>query len=270
MNSLINTDINQIRANISINNHMKKVLFFAAMSLLAMSQLLAQNTFKGTIVYSVTSTGETAFQVPEQIATAEIKVYDSKVLTSSQIFLGGQFTNSVLIDGHTQYACMDLSQLFMFFSSQDIELDYSGSSKILVTNEITQQEIDSLTIPVKEGFYIEYVDGETKTIAGETAKKAVIHAFDEDGEDHPTTIWYNDQMGPDVNLLFNGVKGVAMEYSMSLGEGREITLTASEIKKGKVKEVDMLLPNGYEKISKEDMENLFKQISEEMEYLNEE
>ena len=77
-------------------------------------------------------------------------------------------------------------------------------------------------------------------------------------------------MGPEVNLLFNGIKGVAMEYSMDLGEGRQLTLTASEIKKGKVKEVDMLLPNGYEKLSEEEMQSLFKQISEEMEYLNEE
>ncbi|MCR4817246.1 MAG: hypothetical protein K5842_08740, partial [Bacteroidales bacterium] len=71
-------------------------------------------------------------------------------------------------------------------------------------------------------------------------------------------------------LIFNGVKGVALEYSINLGEGRQLTLTASEIKKGKVKEVDMLLPSGYESISKEAFTKLFEQISEELKYLQEE
>ena len=145
---------------------MKKIFSFAAMVCLAIGSLLAQNNFKGTISYSVTSTGETAFTVPDQIATAEVKVYDSKVLTSNQLFFGGNpFASNVLVDGHKQYVCMDLSQLFMYLSSNDVELDYKGSSKILVTQELTQSDIDSLTIPVTEGFYIEYVAGETKSIA---------------------------------------------------------------------------------------------------------
>jgi hypothetical protein len=57
---------------------------------------------------------------------------------------------------------------------------------------------------------------------------------------------------------------------MDLGEGRQITLTATEIKSGKVKEVDMLLPSGYEELSQEQFSALFKQINEELEYLNEE
>ena len=249
---------------------MKKIFSFAAMVCLAFGSLLAQNNFKGTISYSVTSTGETAFTVPDQIATAEVKVYDSKVLTSNQLFFGGNpFASNVLVDGHKQYVCMDLSQLFMYLSSNDVELDYKGSSKILVTQELTQSDIDSLTIPVTEGFYIEYVAGETKSIAGQTAKKAVIHSFGEDGTDAPTTVWYTDEIGPDVNLIFNGIKGVALEYSMDLGEGRQITLSATEIKSGKVKEVDMLLPSGYESISQEEFSALFKQIQEELEYLQE-
>lgn len=246
---------------------MKKIFLIAAIACISVGSIFAQNNFRGTITYSVTSTGETAFTVPDQIATAEIKVYDSKVLTSSPLFLGNQMASNVLVDGHKQFVCMDLSQLFMYLSSNDVELDYKGSSKILVTQELTQSEIDSLTIPVTEGFYIEYVDGETKAIAGKTAKKAVIHAFDEDGNDKSTTIWYTDEIGPDVNLIFNGIKGVALEYAMELGEGRQITLTATEIKSGKVKEVDMLLPSGFESISQEEAGALFKQIGEELEYL---
>lgn len=249
---------------------MKKIFLFAAFAVIAMTSLNAQNSFKGTIVYKLTSTGETPFQIPEQSSTAELKVYDDKVLTSSQLFTSSPLVNSVLIDGHKQYMCWDLSMIFMYLSQNDVELDYQGSSKILSTHEYSQQDIDSLTIPCTEGYYIEYVAGETKTIAGATAKKAVIHSFGEEGEDHPTTIWYNDEMGPDVNFLFNGVKGIAMEYSMDLGEGKQVTLTASEIKKGKVKEVDMLLPSGYDTISDTEFKALFEQIGEEMKYLQDE
>ncbi|MBP5548199.1 MAG: hypothetical protein J6X58_04835 [Bacteroidales bacterium] len=248
---------------------MKKIFLFAAFAVLSLGTIMAQNTFRGTVIYKVTSTGETTFQIPDEVATAEVKVYDDKVLTSSKIFTN-QMVNSVLIDGHKQYNCMDLSMIFMYLQSNDVELDYKGSSKILATHEFSQQDIDSLTIPVTEGFYIEYVDGESKSIAGEAAKKAVVHAFDEDGEDHPTVIWYSDAMGPDVNFLFNGIRGVALEYSMDLGEGRQITLSASEIKKGKVKEVDMLLPSGYEVLSDEEFKSLFEQINEELRYLQDE
>ncbi len=250
---------------------MKKIIFLAAFACLSIGSIFAQNNFRGTIVYTATSTGETSFQVPDQISKAEIKVYDSKVLTSSPLFFGGNpFTISVLVDGNEQFTCMDLSQLMMFFSQKDIELDYTGSSKILVSHKLTKDEIDSLTIPVTEGYYVEYVSGETKTIAGKTAKKAVLHAFDENGDDNATTVWYTDEIGPEVNLIFNGVKGVALEYSMNLGEGRQLTLSASEIKSGKVKEVDMLLPSGNETISEKDFTSLFEQIQEELKYLQDE
>lgn len=249
---------------------MKKIFAIAAIAVMSLGSLMAQNTFKGVITYSVKSTGETAFQIPDQMATAEIKVYDDKVLTSSMVFTNSPMINSVLVDGHKQFMCWDLSMIFMYLSQNDVELDYKGSSKILAKSELTQKDIDSLTIPCTEGMYIEYVDGETKSIAGVTAKKAVIHVFGDEGDDHPVVVWYSDEMGPDVNLLFNGVKGVGLEYSTDLGEGRQLTLTATEIKKGKVKEVDMLLPSGYETISEEDFKALFKQIQEEMEYLQEE
>ena len=248
---------------------MKKILVIAAMAVLSLGSLMAQNTFKGTITSSVTSTGETAFTVPEQMATAELKVYDDKVLTSSMVFTNSPMINSIIIDGHKQFACWDLSMIFMYLSQNDVELDYKGSSKILAKTELTQSNIDSLTIPCTEGFYIEYVAGETKTIAGISAKKAILHVFDDESTDHPIVIWYSDEMGPDVNLLFNGVKGIGLEYSTDLGEGRQLTLTATEVKKGKVKEVDMLLPSGYETISDEEFKALFKQIQEEMQYLQE-
>lgn len=248
---------------------MKKIFVVAAMALMSIATLSAQNNFRGTITYSVTSTGEDPVQLPAENSTAEVKVYDNKVLTSSVMFTNSPMVNSVLVDDLKQYNCMDLSMIFAYMSAAGVDLDYDGPSKILVKHEYTQNDVDSLTIPVTEGFYIEYA-GDTKTVAGMTAKKAILHAFGEDGEDHPVVIWYSDEIGPKVNFLFNGIRGMALEYAMDLGEGKQITLTATEIKKGKVKEIDMLLPSGYEEVPDEKIKELFEQIAEEMKYLQEE
>lgn len=245
---------------------MKKFFSFAAIALLTIGSLFAQNSFRGTIIYSVTSTGEKEFNVPAEMSTAEIKVYDQKVYTESKLFTN-QLTDNLLVDGRKSYMCMDLSMVMMYLSSIDVELDYKGSSKILVKNELTQSQIDSLTIPVNEGYYIDYSSNETKTVAGYNTKKAIFHIFDDEGVDKPMIFWYNDEMGPEINPIFNGLRGVALEYTIDLGDDVKLTLTATEIKKGKVKESDMLLPSGYQELTEEEFSALFKQINDELEYL---
>jgi len=249
---------------------MKKIVLLAVVAFLGIGSVVAQNTFKGVVTYSVTSTGEVAFQVPEEMATPTVKILEDKVLTNSILFTNSPLVTSVLVDGHTQYTCWDMSMLFMYLTQNDVELDYTGSAKMMTSNTLTQQDIDSLTIPVTDGYYIEYVDGETKTIAGQKAKKAILHIYGDDGEDHGLTMWYSDEMGPDVNLLFNGVRGVALEYVLDMGEGRQLTVTATEVKSSKVKSAEMLLPAGYEEISTEDFQAMMQQIQEEMEYLQDE
>ena len=57
---------------------------------------------------------------------------------------------------------------------------------------------------------------------------------------------------------------------MDAGEGRAITYTATEIVKGKVKEADFLLPDGYDTLSDDELSELFQQLQEEIELLQEE
>lgn len=249
---------------------MKKIFLFAAVALFSMGGLFAQKDFKGIVTYEVTSTGETPYQVPDQIKTAQIMLYEGKATTTSALLLGSPMVSQILVDGRTMYSCLDLSMLMMYLQQNDVELDYTGSNKLLTSSTMTQSEIDSLTIPVTEGFYIEYVDGETKDIAGYKAKKAVVHAFGEEGDENKTVVWYTDEIGPEVNPMFSFVRGMALQTSMNLGEGRELTLTATDVKKGKVSKADLLLPSGFEEISDEDFKTLWAQISEELQYLSEE
>ena len=164
---------------------------------------------------------------------------------------------------------MDMSQILGYLRSQGSEFDYEGNGKLLIKSESKTSDFDSLEIKDTEPghFYYEYVAGETKTIAGMTAKKMVRHMYDEEGVDHPMVMWYSDEIGPQINVLFSGIKGMPLECTMDQGEGRAITYTAIEVVNGKVKDVDFLLPDGYETLSDEDLGTLFQQLQDEIELL---
>ena len=249
---------------------MKKVILLAAV-LLASNVLFAQNSFKGIIKYKVESTGTVPFQVPAEAANAEVKVLGESLYTTSAIFMSSPLTEQVLVKGLTIYQCMNFGQLLGYLRGNGSEFTYQGDGKLLVKGSQEKSSLDSLTIVDTEAghFYYEYVDGETQTIAGRTAKKVIKHYFDEVGEDHPVVMWYTDEIGPEYNVLFEGIKGMPMMCSVELGEGKAITYTAVEVVSGKVKDADFLLPMGFEELPEADLKVLMEEIQEEMELLQE-
>lgn len=247
---------------------MKKILTIAAVALMTVGVIGAQNSFKGVVKYTVESTGQVAMQIPEEAAKAEIKVSGDDMFTKSAIFT--QQADCILIQGLKQTACIDYSQLLSYLRSQDFEFTYSGSGKLLIEQQSKASDFDSVEIPDTEPghFYYEYVSGETKEIAGMTAKKMIRHMYDDEGVDHPMEMWYSDEIGPSINILFNGIKGMPLQCTMDAGEGRAITYTATEIVRGKVKEADFLLPDGYETLSEEELETLGSEIKDAIELLS--
>lgn len=249
---------------------MKKVILLVAAVLLSSSVLFAQNSFKGIVKYKVESTGTVPFQVPEEIANAEVKVMGESLYTTSPVFLMNYpFAEQVLVKGLNMSVCMNISQLLGYFRSNGSEFTYQGDGKILIKDKTEKSSLDSLTIvDTEEGhFYYEYADGETQTIAGRTAKKVIKHYYDAEGTDHPVIMWYTDEIGPEYNVIFEGVKGIPLMCTIELGEGKAITYTATEVVSGKVKDADFLLPMGYEEISEEDFKTLWEEIQEESELL---
>lgn len=248
---------------------MKKAFVLAAAVLLGMGSMMAQNTFKGIVKYKIESTGTVSMTIPDEVANAEIKVDGDNLYTKSPIFLGGMGAECVLVNGLRTTSCMDLSGLLGYLRSQGSEFTYEGTGKIIVKNEAEAKDFDSLDIKDTEPghFYYEYVDGETKEIAGQTAYKMVRHSYDEEGVDHPMTMWYSKEIGPKINVLFSGIKGMPLECTMDAGEGKALTYTAVEVVKGKVKEADFLLPDGYETLSDDSLKELFEQLQEEIELL---
>ena len=239
---------------------MKKILTLTALTLLAIGGMNAQNTFRGIVKYKIESTGKVDVQLNPEATTFELKVYDDNLLVEA---------SQALQNGLRVTQATDLSQLIGYLAANDITLDsYDGDGKILIRQNTTKEEIDSLEIKDDEPghYYLEYTS-ETKEILGFTANKMIMHIYDMEGQDSPVECWYTTQMGPEYCLLIGPIKGIPLVYTSQLGDGKAITYTATEIVKGKVKEVDMLLPAGYKQLSEEEMETLQQELQDAFELL---
>lgn len=237
---------------------MKKIVCAAAMLLLTVGALSAQNNFRGIVRYKIESTGKVAITIKPEQSTAEIKVYDNQILSGQTVQTGFKIATA-----------QDFSPYISYLAANDIELEtYSGDGKFLIRDEIAKEKLDSGYIVDKEPghYYYENVD-ETQEMLGYTAHKLIMHRYDEEGNDNPAICWYTTEIGPEYCLVLGAIKGFPLVYTQELGEGRAITYTATEIVKGKVKETDMLLPAGYKDASGEEFETFQREMQEAFELL---
>ena len=113
-----------------------KKLFVAAMMLLMMAgTVCAQNNFRGIVRYKLTSTGKVDVAIKPEQSTVDMKVYDNRVMLGNNIQTGMKLA-----------VTMDFSQLIAYLAANDIELEtYTGDGKMIIRNETTQAEVESLT-----------------------------------------------------------------------------------------------------------------------------
>ena len=237
---------------------MKKIVCAAAMLLLTVGALSAQNNFRGIVRYKIESTGKVAITIKPEQSTAEIKVYDNQILSGQTVQTGFKIATA-----------QDFSPYISYLAANDIELEtYTGDGKFLIRDEIAKEKLDSGYIVDKEPghYYYENVD-ETQEMLGYTAHKLIMHRYDEEGNDNPAICWYTTEIGPEYCLVLGAIKGFPLVFTQELGEGRAITYTATEIVKGKVKETDMLLPAGYKDASGEEFETFQREMQEAFELL---
>ena len=237
---------------------MKKIVCAAAVLLLTVGALSAQNNFRGIVKYKIASTGKVAITIKPEQSTAEIKVYDNQILSGQTVQTGFKLAQAA-----------DFSPYISYLAANDIELEtYTGDGKFLIRDEISKEKLDSGYIVDKEPghYYYENVD-ETQEMLGFTANKLIMHRYDEEGNDNPAICWYTTQIGPEYCLVLGAIKGFPLVYTEELGEGRAITYTATEIVKGKVKETDMLLPAGYKDASGEEFETFQRELKEAFELM---
>ena len=237
---------------------MKKFFVAAAMMLLTISTLIAQNNFRGIVKYKVESTGKVDVQIKPEQSVFEIKVYDSKLMVGNTIQ-----------NGLKTVAATDLSPIISYLAANGIELEtYSGDGKILVREEANVDSLKSIEVKDEEPghYYYEYVD-ETQEMLGYTAKKLIVHSFDEEGHDNPSTCWYTTEIGPEYCLLMGRIKGFPMVFTQMLADGKAVTYTATEVVKGKVKEAEFFPPAGYKDLTEEELEALGEEIQNAAELL---
>ena len=162
-----------------------------------------------------------------------------------------------------------LKKMTGVLAANGIELEtYTGDGKFIVRDEAKKESMDSLYIEDKEPghFYYENVN-ETQEMLGYTVHKMIMHRYNEEGEDNPIVCWYSTEIGPEYNLVLGRMKGFPFVFTQELGEGRAVTYTAIEVVKGKVKDVDMLLPAGYKDASGEEFETFRNELKDAIELL---
>ncbi|MBR0072551.1 MAG: hypothetical protein IJP95_01810 [Bacteroidales bacterium] len=239
---------------------MKKTFAFLALVAFAVSVLVAQNKFAGIVTYTLESVGEV--DVPLQNKSFQINVYQDKA------YLGNEQSKQI-VNGRKLYVVMDLSQYIGYFQANDVwESEYEGSGKIIVTHQMTQEELDSITIPDTKGMYIEYLAGETREIMGFKSQKAKYHIFNDEGVDKGFDVWYTTEIGPEYDfVLCTGLKGFPLEFTQSSGDGKAVQYKVSEITKGKVKSTDFMLPDGYDLLDEAAFSSLMKDVQEAQQLL---
>ena len=136
-------------------------------------------------------------------------------------------------------------------------LDIMGEKKYykMSTEEIEKQIADN-AVPV-----INYKD-ETKTIAGYVCKKAE-YVETKDDETSTTIVFYTEDLGGELlnyGGQFNKLKGVPLEYVVTTPDGIITTFSATEVKKGKVKETDFFIPSDYVELTPEEKEQMMNQL----------
>lgn len=239
---------------------MKKIFFAAFIMLLTMGAVSAQNNFRGIAKYSLTSSGSVDVSIPADQATAEIKIFDNRLL------FGQTMQNGLKV-----VQAADFSPILQYLSMSGISLEsYEGDGKFLIRGEFTKEQLDSgYIVDMEPGhYYYEMVD-ETQQMFGFTAKKLIMHRYNEEGVDNPAICWYTTEVGPEYCLVLGAIKGFPLVHTQELGEGRAITFTCVELNKGKVKEVDMLPPSGYKDASEEEFEDFQRQLQDAAELLDE-
>lgn len=227
---------------------MKKVLNITALVIALLvvfsSNTFAQKKFKGIITYAMSYSGEIdAATAAQQPKTMTLSIYENKSRMTIPL---GPVTLELITNG-------DSKTLITL-------LDLMGDKKYykMTTEEIEKEIAED---PKPEIKYLE----ETKTIAGYTCKKAEYSTTDEDGNTSTTIVYYTEELGGDLlnyGGQFNGLKGVPLEYE-STREGIITKVSATEVKKGKVKDTDMLIPSDYTELTPEEKQQMIDQLKGE-------
>ncbi len=195
--------------------------------------------FSGTIEFALTYQGIDPAQEAQMPKALTMLFSGNK---SKTILDAGMYAMHTITDGDNDVVL--------------IYLDFMGQK---MAYKQTKAQIDSSKTNTVDPTVKLY--DETKVVAGMTCKKAEIITKDEETlEEHVTTVWYTDELGIPEKANFasqtKGINGFPLETITKSGEMTQ-TMTATAIKKGKIKATDFLLPADAKEMTLEEFRAMF-------------
>ncbi len=223
---------------------MKKttIILLLAIIMSIPSMVFAQKkgkSFSGTIEFALKYEGMDPAQEAQMPKALSVIISENK---SKTVLDAGMYAMNTITDGdsETMLIYLDLMGQKMAYKQTKEELDKSKAEGTKPT--------------------VKLID-ETKEIAGYQCKKAEVSVIDEETlEENITVIWYTDEIGisPKANFAnqFDGISGYPLE---TISKGNDVTqiMTATSVKKGKIKATEFLLPSDAKEMTLDEFRTMF-------------
>lgn len=223
---------------------MKKILILSFATVLLMSSCsifkggTADKSFEGKIKYEITYPESSMPEAQQQRLPSNLTLYIKGNKVKSEM-ITGMFTRKTIKDAKEKKATTLLEIMGQKYAieqtPEDIQkqIEEQGKPKVAITDE-------------------------TKEIAGRTCKKAIVTS--EDGDEQ--NIYFSPDIGK-ASLNFDSpaykqINGIPLEYQMKTNMFT-MKLTAAEVEEIKVSDDTFAIPNDYQKVTQEELQNMLGQ-----------
>lgn len=214
---------------------MKKLFLTLVLFLISLTVVKAQEIFEGTIYFDVKIDAADLDPQTSSLLPKETTIYlsDGKICTYQKTMLSEQ---KVIVNTHDKMLLMLISIMGQNISVQ------SSFDEIL--EDVDQEQIPEFT----------YLD-EYLTIAGYKCQKVVLKDKESEIVAYVTEeIKGFENMYLD-NLAYNKLKGIMLRID-SKAQGMNMSMTAREVKKGKVDDSIFAVPDDYQQMTMKEFRSL--------------
>lgn len=221
---------------------MKRVLslsLIAVLSVMLLTSLTPKKKksakqFRGIVTYNISyeSSEYSDLQLAKFPETTTVKMYDG--MSTFDIVQGPVIQSFIINPTSDKYIIM-------------IEVGLKKAAIVKKYSEMTNDSLEQYTTQ------IDY-SSDTKIIAGYTCKKAVVTFTPKEGvegEERMFSVFYSDELGSvkdNADGPYKGIPGLLLE-TYDVKPSLITKMVATEVKKGKVKDLDFLMPSDYKEFT---------------------
>lgn len=212
-------------------------IFLLAIIPFVLGSFTPAKDFTGVVVYNITYDMEDMDPQMASFLPKTMKLTVKSPMSRSEVIMGMGSTISIFnSETRTGLTLMDMM-------GQKIA--------IKVTEDDVKEEMD-------KGGEVEVIEtDETKEILGYTCKKSIIKG---EGLGDGLIVYFTDELSTGLensdNPFFKDIKGLMLEFSMNQNE-MNMHFTAVNVDKKKVDDSEFDVPEGYEELTKEEMQSRF-------------